>query len=402
MNVRQLQERVESQGGWESLSLTEALDLLEQFKAYVMQTGPKGGRFYYTPKGRKVYRVLKGRRKPKEAGREGHDPTTFDAKWRAQPDVDSGVGPALRELFGDKAPTPTEVKQMFGAPELGLEVRNMGVSAGYNGTVNFRMNLTDKRGNSIAGSYVREFRKDSEGKPYVYHNFLQVGEQYQGGGRVGAVFANSMEGYKKLGIQKVEVTAGLDAGPYVWAKFGFQPKTEQDAEQKISQFKQFASRSIKDGGMGLTEAAVEKILAKTKDADGKLDTYKLASVTLKGKVEGKETTVPLGRDFLLHGDFGMASGWSGVVRLDDPKAMARWKKQTAKGVKQRKAAIAEGKEFETLSSAQLANQREGKAEKRRRYTQPTQDMVAKAPKFGRRSKKEWAEHMLAQLKALAS
>jgi hypothetical protein len=50
------------QEGKRAMSLSERFRVIVEIVAYVMMTGPKGGRFYYTPKGTKVYRKFGGRR----------------------------------------------------------------------------------------------------------------------------------------------------------------------------------------------------------------------------------------------------------------------------------------------------------------------------------------------------
>jgi len=44
-----------------ALTMAERFRVIVEIVAYIMQTGPRGGRFYYTPKGTKVYRQIGGK-----------------------------------------------------------------------------------------------------------------------------------------------------------------------------------------------------------------------------------------------------------------------------------------------------------------------------------------------------
>jgi hypothetical protein len=373
------------------LPLVEALMLLQELVAYVMQTGPRGGRFYYTPKGRKVYRALKGKA-PKEVGAEAD--AQFDREWSEKASMDGdfqdlSLGPAMRSLFGSKAPSPKEIEEMFGAPDLGLNVRIKRAERLFGGGVSITMTLKEMDGNRLEEEYTREFRRDAKGKPYAYHDFLEIREQYQGGGRAGAIFESTLKGYQKLGIKKVEVFAALSAGPYVWAKFGFQPKTGQQNRELEEGFRAFATRPVDEGGYGLTDTAVDAMLAKALTPEGDLDAFKLASMRIRGKTaEGKQVTAPVGKDFLLNGaqaGDGGPVGWRGMADLTDAKTKARWKRQAAKGVAKRKQMLEAGTATKPLTDEQLEKLKKQAELRKKRFSAPTEEMIRQVPRFGRAS-----------------
>lgn len=66
---------------------------------------------------------------------------------------------------------------------------------------------------------IRRFKRDENGKLYVYHSLFTAGSRGQGAGK--ALFRCSLGVYKALGISKVEVFANIDVGGYAWAKYGF-------------------------------------------------------------------------------------------------------------------------------------------------------------------------------------
>lgn len=331
-------------------TLEERLRLLQEITAYVMQVGPKGGKFYYTPKGKKVYRVLGGKtgnsRKMKQLTGEAYDAAWASMKPDGVPMVyPTGIamGRALKRIFGDKAPDPKMLSEMFS--DMGIDSAPVRISLSDNeDRISIKYNVKEANGTSI-GDMERVFYRGPEG-PEVYHDFLAIDEAWQGGGRAGAMLGKAMKAYKQLGVKKIDVTAALDAGPYVWARFGFKLKgfpgvsPEEVFAGKKKKFSEFIQK------LGVSKEVSEKIVAKVKDM------HDLSGVRIQrpDPETGKQVTIKAGKDFLLHGSAeGRPQGWPGSLDLDDPKAVARWKRQVAKGRKQRKAAIDAGRNTHPLS-----------------------------------------------------
>lgn len=306
--------------------LRDIARVLSEIAAYVMQTGPRGGKFYFTPKGRKVYRTLRKRKRQLT----GDD---YDRAWAAAGNPE--VGQALRAMFGDNAPSPEHLATMFDAE--GITARFESASRAYGGGVKVRYKARDADGAEI-GTITRTFGKKSDGTLYAHHDFFALHEDAQGGGRAGCLFGRALEEYRRLGITRVEVDAGLDAGPYVWARFGFQPSPREMEELK-GDFGEFLQRPP----IGLSRAQARKAASRCKDIHG------LSGVQITVTQPDLETGKPVkrkikaGRDFLLYGSNGTTMGWSGVADLEDPKALARWRRQSAKGKKHRRADIAAGR-----------------------------------------------------------
>jgi GNAT superfamily N-acetyltransferase len=340
------------QEGKRAMTLAERFRVIVEIVAYVMLTGPKGGQFYYTPKGTKVYRKLGGQsgkaRKLAQLTGEAYDAAWASMKPDGQPMVyPTGVamGRALKRIFGDKAPDPKMLSEMFS--DMGIDAAPVRISLSED-RISVKYDVKEANGTSI-GDMERVFYRGPKG-PEVYHDFLSIDEAWQGGGRAAAMLGKAMKAYKQLGVKKVEVTAALDAGPYVWARFGFKLKgfpgvpPEEVFAGKKKNFSKFIQK------LGVSKEASEKIVAGVKDMHG----LSGVRVQVPDPKTGKYTTIKAGKDFLLHGsDSGRPQGWPGSLDLDDPKAVARWQRQTAKGRKQRKAAMQAGRNTHPLSQDEV-------------------------------------------------
>lgn len=94
-----------------------------------------------------------------------------------------------------------------------------------NGQLNIEARLVDPETGQRIGSMNREI-DPSTGR--AYHGYLSIQQDSRGTGLVPKMLQNQVELYKKMGLDRVEVSADLDVGKYAWAKYGFLPKTNQD------------------------------------------------------------------------------------------------------------------------------------------------------------------------------
>lgn len=105
----------------------------------------------------------------------------------------------------------------------GLEARHLETRSynerGKKGTIT-KFSLHDSTGNPI-GIVSRSFTVDSKGNRVVEHDKVDLDKKFQGNGTAKALLKNSVELYKKHGIEQIKLAAGLDAGRYVWAHMGF-------------------------------------------------------------------------------------------------------------------------------------------------------------------------------------
>ncbi|WP_433513725.1 hypothetical protein ACQP2T_60950 [Nonomuraea sp. CA-143628] len=77
------------------------------------------------------------------------------------------------------------------------------------------------KGGQEAGYVSRIFHRDRDASLWVKHDYLSLEEEYQGQG-----FANAwnrhLEGwYRESGLERIEISPGLEAGGYVWAMDGY-------------------------------------------------------------------------------------------------------------------------------------------------------------------------------------
>jgi len=335
--LRQLMEHMAS-----ARDLSEQLRLLQEITAYVMQTGPRGGRFYYTPKGRKVYRELKKRRdtqaiSSRALAQEWDAFLEDDVRTRTGMTRGEAIAVNAKQLFGEehaKKFTPDFVKSMFSTP--GLNPKSLSVTPdAFSSQIHVHLDISDSEG-KVIGKQSRTFTTSS-GAPKVYHALFTLKEEYQGGGRAGALFSKALKGYQKLGIKKIGVSAALSTGPYAWARFGFKPN-EYTLHEMKNDFTEFALDRLP-----LNEKQTKSLLNRVKSS------HDLSGLKIQRTVkdpdtgEKKKITIPVGKQFLLNSNGGRPYPWSGECDLTDPKQLKIFKAQCKKGEEQRKKAIAEGK-----------------------------------------------------------
>jgi len=321
----------------EAETLAERFRSLIELAAYVMQTGPKGGRFYYTDKGKKVYREVGGRSgKARKTRRLTGD--DFDQAWREadmgsdsegrRVTLSSGayIGRTLKLIFGDRAPGPDELKTMFSDPEHGVDCRlqSLQVDPGRK-SLYVKYNVYNENG-GYAGEMTRTMSLE-DGEVVVDHDDFTVTASDRGKGIAGAMLGKAMQSYKKMGVDKVKVYAaggGRYNGGYTWARFGFEP----DERHTVESARKLVSNALRSEGLRPAQVAwIERMRAR--------DMYTIAGMRVQIPMrEGGSRVVPVGRDVTRH------MSWSGTFDVTDDKAQARWARQVAKGRKQRKAAMA--------------------------------------------------------------
>jgi hypothetical protein len=336
------------QEGQQATTLPELCRVLSEVTAYVMQTGRRGGRFYYDEKGQRHYRELTPREKARAAGgAAGETPrpsaAEYDQLWRNS--LHGGrAGQKLRGIFGDKAPTPQDMETMFSSQGINAKLDSLSVSD-YDGSVAASYTVRDQDG-TLIGSMNRRFSLKN-GKKHVYHAYLRLSDSAQGGGRTGAMFGQALKTYQKMGVQQVGVSASLTTGPYAWARFGFQP-SNYEMQSLRSEFTNFLQMPPIKMSAAAARAVVEE--------NGK-DLYNLSGTTVQVTQLNPETgeeeqkTISAGKDFLLYSQSGSPRDWQGTADLEDPKTVERWQAQAKKGEDQRKKAIATGKQNERTTAS---------------------------------------------------
>lgn len=327
------------QEGRRAMTLAERFRVIVEIVAYVMMTGPKGGQFYYTHKGTKVYRKLGGQsgkaRKRQHLTGEDYDNAWKNVghkRWLLRGDGER-LGKDLKELFGDKAPSPDEMETMFSDEENGVGCELIEATAsGTPPRLSLRYGVNDENGRNVGG-FRRAFYLNDEGKPTVYHSIFSLRAGTKGKGIGGVALGKMLETYKKLGVEEVKVTAaggGGFNGGYTWARFGFEPEDEDMPKRAAERVK----RAIIDEGVPSAQADwIQRMHMR--------DLYTTAGIRIQvptgallrsGKPRMK--TVKVGRNVTKD------MTWGGKFDVNDTKAVARWERQVAKAKKQRKKILA--------------------------------------------------------------
>lgn len=132
---------------------------------------------------------------------------------------------------------------------------------------------------SLAGTIVRKLTRDSNGTLSVYHSYFKLLESHQGKGLGRAVVETSFDFYRTLGVSRVDVTAALDNGPYMWALMDFN-FTRNDQRLKHHTFtkntyaalKAYADKEQEYNSMEVDDIARD--IAQSRTDVGHIDTIK--------------------------------------------------------------------------------------------------------------------------------
>lgn len=171
--------------------------------------GPRGGHWYITARGTKMYGALpKQRDRASKEGREiAHRITNGSAKILA--DFKSATGHRLEDFVGAFSFAKDGV---HAAPREAFVMRSGGVD---------KANLTGSvtKNGRFVGMFERDiYRKN--GELIVHHTAFEIDEAYRNQGIGKKLLAASFARYEKLGVRKVTLLAA-DDGPVVWPKLGF-------------------------------------------------------------------------------------------------------------------------------------------------------------------------------------
>ncbi|SDN75809.1 Acetyltransferase (GNAT) family protein [Methylobacterium phyllostachyos] len=150
-------------------------------------------------------------------------------------------------------------------------------------------------------------------------DLLSVDDDHQGQGIGATLISNLVELARTVGARKVVLKAGLEAGPYVWLKFGFFPTDEEWEKIKAP------IRSKLDGlGKMVSDEARTRIDAALASSKGRAIAIIAAEEDLvmsKPIFDAPPRDVPLGRALLA--DSGI--GWYGELDFGDSAAMSIYK-----------------------------------------------------------------------------
>ncbi len=207
----------------------------------VVQRGPKGGRFYISPSGNKIYADP-----PKEnSSTKEAKPSVKSRPTLVQELSDRGItrshpvelAKALKNTFQGKIKSIQEIENIYSTKDHSARVFALYVNDGrlaVNMLVmkkDFKLPESeqsseavsfDKSGKidprSISARVKREFYRDEKGNLVVYHDMLRVDKQGEGLGS--EINKQSFRQYREIGVSKVTLHAA-EIGRYAWARTGF-------------------------------------------------------------------------------------------------------------------------------------------------------------------------------------
>lgn len=132
---------------------------------------------------------------------------------------------------------------------------------------------TAAKDNKQAGRVKRVFSKDmhpDDGRDVhsVEHHVLDLPKHMQGKGGAKELLSNSQHFYDKHGVDKIELTAGLDIGRYAWARMGFTARSKD-----VDVYRKAFVQHLTDKGLHAEAVEAGKIkgmhqIADFKSADG--------------------------------------------------------------------------------------------------------------------------------------
>lgn len=154
---------------------------------------------------------------PTKSGNEFHD-TANGMRFASAPDrLKNYAARAVKALDI----TPEQFGKVFEGIKLpeGYSV-DVAVRMPHEGRVKAITVIRDSNG-VAAGDMIRELEADANGNLVVHDTLSRIEKPHRGKGLASAFNEQADEAYRKMGVQRIELTAGYSHGPLVWAQAGF-------------------------------------------------------------------------------------------------------------------------------------------------------------------------------------
>lgn len=157
----------------------------------------------------------------------------------------------------------------------------------------------------------REFRRQG-GKLVVENKLLSLHESMQGKGYGTQIIRASLAEYKRLGVQRMLVTANINVGGYTWAKMGYAPKSPAlfVSAVRTNMLPKRARGLLTTADMDLIESVLTSNIP-----DKNLPAAVARLVNADGKQIGKEAL--------------LGTRWDGYLDLTDADAVAYFEKMVS-------------------------------------------------------------------------
>lgn len=206
-----------------------------------------------------------------------------------------------KAIFGDRIPDAAGWQKIWGLPD-GYHMKlnsavpdHLSYAEGGRTSINGlaiegRIFTND---DAYVGNIARKFYRDKEGKLVVKHDLLVLNKEFQGKGIGSELSKSSLEAYHQMGVDRIELHAAMDVGPYAWARAGYKFKPGEDMLM-AEEFKKFALRK------GLPREVAENLGFEAMNGP-----KALSEASFEGHNFGKE--------FLLSGEFAQWHGYKPVA-----------------------------------------------------------------------------------------
>ena len=178
-------------------------------------------------------------------------------------------------------------------------------------TGSFDINITGSGGFKM----IRNFTVEPGGETKVYNNWFETGRDNQGKGLGKKLFRLYNKQYRRCGLDRMDVSAGLSTGGYTWCRFGF-TADKNTAKNKVAAFKNAVGNTRRfknsrgemiDHTMTQAEAnQAETVFKKFYENNPSSTRFPMNALAAIGDTLA-------GRHILL------GSGWSGRIDLNDIK-----------------------------------------------------------------------------------
>lgn len=318
--------------------------------AAAIQTGPRGGRYYETSGGRRVYvrgdggrgerhgieRLARVREKPRaHPATPAQEPAVAPAAEhprRIGMSFKTGLGKELEDkgvdvyrFSGDKLDRMTE--SLFGRVLTVEELeKSVQVPEGMSATLrhvmaqdrsgidtelgmNVHMTIRDSEGREI-GDLGRTFRRDPDtGETLMYLDLIKLDDDQQGTGAGKMMTRSMLEWARDNGVARVDLSAEW-VGKYYWASCGWN-WDDKTADRVAGEFEEYLK------GAGVAEPVA-------RDTASRLSrrASDVAAVTIGDRKIGKEFLAGKNvGDFRGPKGYDGAEGYHATLRFDDPVAM---------------------------------------------------------------------------------
>jgi len=171
------------------------------------------------------------------------NPETTELLSATSPTPPEEMAKGMKEIFGDKIPTADDWYKMWKLPDGysvhfdNMELFRSPAREGSLPQLSVEMHISNPEGDTV-GDLFRSFSRDDKGRLVAGHDYMTLNPEVQGQGIASAMTKSSFRAYKDIGVDKVDIHAALSAGPYTWARQGFQWDAEQATEmaEKIQEY----------------------------------------------------------------------------------------------------------------------------------------------------------------------